>query len=221
MIMKPSFLRLRAPIVASAILTSSLFGAQAAHALNVNFLKNSILGDFSHEEIAEFKKFIRDGLDTLEDHKEVTWRSSTSNLAGKYKVKFTYTSGNNTCRRSLFLLANGEAREAYRFDICKVDNQWQVKDTPARRFTEDDWEKLSNSAELALESANIGHPYSWYNPETQHSGVNVVTANYRQNGKNCRDIAISISDSKGESSNGNYSFCLAKDKTWQRNFSNH
>ena len=219
--MKPTSLLLRAPIIAGAILTSSLFGAQAAHALNVSFLKNSILGDFSQEEIADFKKFIGDGLDTLEDHKEVTWRSTTSNLAGKYKVKFTYTSDNHTCRRSLFLLANGEEREAYRFDICKVDNQWQVKDTPARRFTEGDWAKLSDSAELALKSANIGHPYSWYNSETQHSGVNVVTANYRQNSKKCRDIAISISDSKGESSNGNYSFCLEADNTWQRNLSRH
>ncbi len=219
--MKPSSLLLSISIIASTVAASHIIGVQSAHALNVNFLKNSILAEFSHDEMTNFKTFIGNALDSTEDHQEVTWRSTTSELAGKYKVKFTYQSDNNTCRRSLFLLANGSEREAYRFDICKINNQWEIKDTPARRFTENDWAKLETSADLALHAAEIGHPFSWHNTETHNSGVNVITAIYRQSGKNCRDIAISISDSQGESSNGNYSFCLAEDKSWQRNLSPH
>lgn len=219
--MKPSSLLFSLSIIACTLAASNIVGVPSANALNVNFLKNSILAKFSHDEMADFKTFIGSALDSLEDHKEVTWRSKTSELAGKYKVKFTYQNDNNTCRRSLFLLANGKERESYRFDICKINNQWQIKDTPALRFTESDWAKLETSAELSLQSAEIGQPFSWHNSETHHSGVNVITANYRQNGKKCRDIAISISDSKGESSNGNYSFCLEADKSWQRNLSSH
>ncbi|HEY7774723.1 MAG TPA: hypothetical protein VIC26_16175 [Marinagarivorans sp.] len=189
---------------------------QKSYALNVQFLRDSLITEFTAEEMNEFKAFVGEALDTLPDNKAVTWHSQSSALAGKYKARFSYQSEGIQCRRSLFLLGKDQARESYKFDICKIEGKWQIKDTPARHLTQADWDKLENSARLALQTVDIGHPFSWHNEASGHSGVNVVTASYQKNQQLCRDIAISILSKNGTSSNGSYTFCQHTNKEWTR-----
>jgi surface antigen len=184
----------------------------------MHFLKDSLLSELNKQEVQEFKQFIREALDTLEDEKVVTWRAKTSSISGKYKSKFTYKSGDTTCRRSLFLMENKNKREPYQFDICKSGDRWVIQDTAARAFRKSDWAMLRNSVFSALDEGPIGSPFSWHNTKTGNAGSHVIVSQSKSGSKYCKNIAITIFNKQGESSNGVYTFCKsnAAESIWNR-----
>lgn len=186
------------------------------HAANMRFLKDSVLTEFSAAEIQDFKQFIRQSLDTLEDQKIVTWKASSGPLKGKFKAKFTYQSNGLTCRRSLLLISNGKSREPFKFDICKSGEQWAIQNTPAKSFNSSDWKLLRASVEQALDNPDIALPLSWHNQKTGNSGSHVVLTSETQQGQSCRTIAVTIFDNSGRSSNGVYTMCKDKNAEWKR-----
>ena len=192
-----------------------LLVALPTHAVNLRFLKHSVLSEFSDSEVKEFKIFIRGALDELEDNKTVVWRASESPLAGKFKSEFTYQSNGTTCRRSLFLITNHVKKEPFRFEICKNGNIWQIQDTPAMYFGKEDWEVMRESLVQTLDQEAIGAHLSWSNKHSGHKGTQVALSIDRDAKKACTALAISIFDMKGRTANGIYTFC--KDLTLKPN----
>lgn len=199
----------------------ALLGASAdALAVNVRFLNESVLAKFSKEEAKDFRQAIGVALDTLKDQQTILWESQTSSLKGKFKPIFTYTAEGITCRRSLFLIGTDNNKQNFHFEICKADGKWAIQDTPVLHFNNGDWQRLEASATQALLHSQVGQPLSWFNPDSKNYGVNVVTAIYRLNGQDCRDLAISIMSHRGKSSSGNYSFCHSE-QGWTRHINQH
>lgn len=186
-------------------------------ALNLNFLKNSVLTEFSKEEANEFRGFVRSGLETIEDGTVTTWVSSHSDLKGKFKPDLTYNNNGITCRRSKFLIANKTKKEPFIFEICNGKQGWKIQDTPVKRFTKDDWEILEGSIQTALDHKDTGVPLSWINPKTKNSGSHVVLKAQNPNDATlCKHIAITIFDKDHNSLDGVYVFCKAETKEWER-----
>lgn len=198
------------------LLMMALAGATDAHASAMLFLRDSVLADFTQAEIDSFKSFVGRELDTLDDGKIAQWRSEFSKRSGKLKPKLTYTLDKTSCRRTLFQLT-GESKksEQYQFEVCKTEGQWRIVDTPAGNFSEADWEAMKTMGAKALEYQGRGQPFSWNNPKSGNSGT-FVPMEMENAGGACRDLAISIADSKGRTASGLYRFCRAADGEWQR-----
>jgi surface antigen len=184
---------------------------------NMSFLKNSVLTDFSKSEIADFRKFSRDSLDTIKDRKIVNWKAKSSPLSGKFKAMTTYQTNGVTCRRSRFLVSNQEKQEVYQLEICKIDGNWEIQDTALRDLSKQDMEFIKSTAELALNHQDAGIPFSWSNSNSGNSGATVPLAITHNNQKTCRELAITIFNKKGKSANGTYEFCRNNDGEWARN----
>lgn len=194
-----------------------LASATESHASAMLFLRDSVLADFTQAEIASFKSFVGRELDTLADGKIAQWQSGSSKRSGKLKPKLTYTLDQIHCRRTLFQLT-GESKksEQYQFEVCKTDGQWRIVDTPAGNFSEQDWESMKTMGTRALEYQGRGQPFSWHNPKSGNSGTFVPMEMENAGGAVCRDLAISIADSKGRSANGLYRFCRNTAGEWHR-----
>ncbi len=186
-----------------------------AHAINLLFLKDSVLTGLTKEDVSDFKGFVRGALDATPDHKVVGWRSESGSITGKFKVKVTYQFNNETCRRSYFLFTSQGKKEPYSFEICKVGDKWIFQDTPAKYFKATDWAMLNESVMQALNFKSAGIPTSWYNKDTKNSGSHVVLLTGLE-GSACKEVAISILDNTGRSSNGVYKFCRSDSGAWAR-----
>ena len=198
------------------LITLIVISGHAAGA-NLRFIQDSVLTKFSEMDIAAFKKFVADKLDTIPDGEIGQWQSQTSTLVGKLKPKFTHTTQGITCRRTAFYVADKQGQsEQYQFDICKIKQKWQIMKTPASSFKASDWEMLREVGTNALNSDIDGEPLSWFNPKTKHSGVFVPSALFKLDNRECRKLAISISSAKGTTSNGAYIFCKDAGNEWQR-----
>lgn len=187
--------------------------ALQAQAINLRFLQNSILTDFSKDEIMDFRQFLRKSLDTIEDKKVVEWKASSSSLSGKYKAISSYYVNGILCKRSRFLVANEDKREVYQFEICKDDNDWKIQDTPVKSLTKDDIEKIRMTAKIALNHEGEAIPFSWYNPDNGNAGV-LVPLLFTD--ANCRNLAITVLNKQGEAANATYLFCRSEKGEWER-----
>ena len=199
------------------LLVLALASAMESHASAMLFLRDSVLADFNQAEIDSFKSFISRELDTLADGKIAQWQSESSKRTGKLKPKLTYTLDKTSCRRTLFQVT-GESKksEQYQFEVCKTKGQWRILDTPAGNFSEKDWDILRAMGVKALEYEGRGQPFSWNNPKSGNSGTFVPMERENVSGAACRDLAISIADTKGRIASGLYRFCQKPDGEWQR-----
>jgi surface antigen len=188
-----------------------------AQSANMSFLKNSVLTDFSKEDIQDFKQFAHDSLDTIKDKEVVIWKAKSSPMSGKLKLIATYETGGNTCRRSRFLVANKDRREVYQFELCKIDDKWQMQDTAIGDLTQQDMVFIKDTTELALAYQGEGIPFSWANTKSGNTGVAVPLASIKIDKKTCRDLAITIFNTRGKSANGTYNFCRDSNGAWSRN----
>lgn len=186
------------------------------HASNLRFLKDSVLSKFSAEESQQFRQFVGNALETLEDHKPVVWKSESGSAAGKFMAILTYKNAGKICRKSRFLLKSGDVKEPFQFDICKQDEGWKITATPVDNFDQSDWDMLTESVTEALNKAPNGAPLAWFNTKTGSSGSHVVLSRFTKKNKTCRAIAITIFDKQGHSLSGNYTFCQQADNSWQR-----
>lgn len=193
--------------------------ALPSQSANMGFLRNSVLTDFGKTEIAEFKKFVRDSLDSIKDGEVVIWKAVNSSLSGKFKAVATYKTNDRVCRRSRFLVANDNKQEVYQFEICKIDGRWQIQDTAVRHLTEQDMAFVRDTAVLALNRRGEAIPFSWFNSGSGNSGVAISLSLTGDDDKICRNVAITVFSKQGRSANGIYSFCReGGDKgEWVRN----
>jgi|GEM_PF-1616135 len=198
------------------LLSLNPYGAEAA---NFRFLKDSVLTRFSKVEAAEFRTFIGDALDSAQDKQILQWQSKQSKLTGKLKIDFSYLSGKTPCRRSLFIISDIEGKaENFQFDICKSGNTWKVDDTVARHLADSDLTLLRQAGEQALSHKATGEPFSWHNTRSRNSGVVIAVAEdySHKPHSECRQLALTIFDKNGRSSNGVYWMCRKAGGEWLR-----
>ncbi len=200
-----------------AVLSTNILLSTYSHASNFRFLNNSVLTRFTAAESQDFRAFVASTLDKAKDHQVLSWASKHSKLRGRLKVDFSYETDTALCRRSLFIIQDDKGQaERFQFEICKQGGEWSIQDTPARNFQESDWDIQRKHGLQVLESSQQGVPLSWHNPKTGNSGVITSTATENDKHGQCRQLAISIFDKNGQSSNGVYWMCLQGDGNWQR-----
>ena len=181
--------------------------ASLAQASNIGFLGDSVLSELSEDELVDFRQFIGVSLDTLEDARVVQWQSASGSMTGQFKVKFTFQSDDATCRRSLLRVVNGKQKKTFQFDICQSGGRWEIQRTPVRNFKNSDWKMLRASLFSALDQPLIGAPFAWHNERTGNRGSHVVVAEKNSADQRCRQVAITVFDKGGKSSNGVYVYC--------------
>ena len=205
-------------IIRSLLLLSLVLGSASASAGKYDFLKKSALTEFSAEDADSFRKLARETLDHARDGDIVPWRGE-SGLEGRIKVQLSYDSEGVPCRRIRLAFKNSfDKKEFYKFDLCKPDEAWEFMDTPVQNFTKAEEQKLVAELDAVLEEGAINHPVSWTYPRRQSGGTFVPLKNFERNQLMCRELAVSIFDGKGRTSDGVYAFCKDKDGQWQRYF---
>ena len=191
--------------------------AQVSSAGVLDFLYDSILAKFSPEEIVSFKAAINKSLNTAPDKKVITWHSDTSLLSGKILPKLSYSNGGVPCRRTLFLLSeNGQRKAHYRFDICQVDAEWQVMQSPVSKFEKAEVIALQDVLVSVLNQTDFNQSKAWSDGKSGNSAM-ITTLTTEKN--SCREVAISLTASNGRSSSGTYLFCKENDGSWKRQLS--
>jgi surface antigen len=185
-------------------------------AINLGFLKNSLLSQINEPDFVLLKRDIGKALNTSADKHISHWTSSNA-IAVQIMPKLSYNHNGNACRKTLFKLSQENRKpEFYRFEICK-DNSgvWGIAQTLVQQLVQQDWDLLQSTLTEALDEPALGVPVSWFNPHTGVAGVIVVLAPSKQTLKNCSDVAVSVIDNQGAALDGNYTFCKQVDG-WQR-----
>lgn len=199
------------------ILASSLLLLAAhASAAKLDFLKDSVLVDLNEADHQSFRLTANKTLETVKDKETVFWQGE-SGVKGKMQAQFSYESDGIPCRKVRFAFQNIKKHtEAYKFDICKTEGRWQIATTPASSFTKADWQSFEKELVYSLNTIINGNPVSWAAPSSRVSGVIVPLTAETKNSQTCRNVAISLFDRKGRTSDGQYRFCQQNDLSWER-----
>jgi surface antigen len=198
------------------IVTGLLLITAHANASKLDFLKDSILTALSEQDIKSFHQTAYKTLETVDDKEVVYWQGE-SGVKGKLLAQFSYQSSGLPCRRIRFAFQDSsKLTEAYKFDICKSSNSWKIVATPASSFTNDDWQRFDEELEYSLNNVRNGSPVSWVSVKSGVSGVFVPLSTETKSQKTCRNIAISLIDRQGRTSDGSYRFCQQTDHSWTR-----
>lgn len=200
----------------SLIITCLLFTIGQAYAGKYDFITDSILTNLSEQDIESFHETVYKTLETVDDKKVILWQGK-SGVKGKLLAQFSYQSAGLPCRRVRFAFQDiNKLTEAYKFDICKSDTGWEIIATPSSSFTNDDWKRFGEELDYSLNNVKNGSPVSWVSEKSGISGVFVPLSTETKGQKTCRNIAISLIDKKGRTSDGNYRFCRQTDNSWTR-----
>lgn len=192
-----------------------LLFAASAHAANLAFLKDSVLTRLSPDDVASFRQLVLHSLQTVPDQEEVFWQGD-SGVRGKLKPLFTYRFDERDCRRlRLAFISDKHKSESYKFDICQQGEGWRIADTPASHFSEQTWQHLKEEFIYALDEGADGYPVSWIDSSSDASGVIVPLNTLQRAGQTCRQVAVSLIDHKGRTSDGSYLFCQGE-QGWAR-----
>jgi surface antigen len=186
-------------------------------ALNMTFLKDSVFSKFSESELTSFLSKIRVSLDTTKDGEVIEWQSESGVFKGRMLPRATYYNGSTKCRRTVFKLAEGDRKpERYRFDLCLVEDQWRVSQTPITSFTNENWRYLRDVLRQVLETEEDANPTSWFFDKTKTSGTLTPLNTIKTGEQICRDVALSIISPKGQMTDGKYRFCKGPEGDWTR-----
>jgi surface antigen len=98
--------------------------------------------------------------------------------------------------------------------VAQASSPWSwLKDSPASRFTEQDWTLMRAAHAEALEYGADGSETRWENPDTGSTGsITPLTTTEGENGI-CREARI-INRSGQASGNTTYRFCRQADGAW-------
>ena len=204
-------MRIRAFLIGSLLLA-----ATQANAGKLDFLQNSVLTELNEKDIQSFRLTANKTLETVKDKETVFWQGE-SGVKGKMQAQFSYQFDGIPCRRIRFAFQNAQKHtEAYKFDICKTEGSWKIAATPASSFTNDDWLQFEEELIYSLSTISNGNPVSWIGTTSRVSGVIVPLTTETKGSKTCRNVAISIIDRKGRTSDGQYRFCQQNDHSWKR-----
>lgn len=200
----------------SLIVTGLLLTTLQVHAGRYDFITNSILTDLSEQDIESFHQTAYKTLETVDDKKVILWQGK-SGIKGKLLAQFSYESDSLPCRRVRFAFQDTEKlTEAYKFDICKSEAGWEIVATPASSFTKADRQRFDEELTYSLNNVKNGSPVSWVTEKSGISGVFVPISTETKDQKTCRNMAISLIDKQGRTSDGNYRFCQQADHSWTR-----
>ncbi|MBL4798349.1 MAG: hypothetical protein JKY50_13110 [Oleispira sp.] len=204
-------MRIRAFLIGSLLLA-----ATQANAGRLDFLQESVLTELNEKDIQSFRLTANKTLETVKDKETVFWQGE-SGVKGKMQAQFSYQFDGTPCRRVRFAFQNTKKHtEAYKFDICKTEGSWKIAATPASSFTNDDWLQLEEELIYSLNTISNGNPVSWIGTTSRVSGVIVPLTTETKGSKTCRNVAISLIDRKGRTSDGQYRFCQQNDHSWKR-----
>jgi hypothetical protein len=100
------------------------------------------------------------------------------------------------------------------FSSAQATSPWSwLKDTPASRFTEQDWTLMRAAHAEALEHGADGTETRWENPQTGNSGsITPLNTTDDENGT-CREARI-VNHSGTASGDATYLFCRQGDGSW-------
>jgi surface antigen len=191
--------------------------ACATSALNLGFLKNSVLSRFTEAEMTEFRALVSDSMASAKDGTVVEWRSGSGKIYARVLFRATYVNdATTTCRRVLFKVGEEDrAPERYRFDFCDNESQWQYSQTSVSSFTTEDWSYLHDVAIDALDNESDGSHVSWAYRKTGNSGVVIPLSTAEINGLTCRETAFSIINRSGQTFDGKYTLCKQESGDWK------
>lgn len=198
------------------ILVMCLFAATAS-AINLRFLKDSVLTRFTPAEMTEFRALVSESMASAKDGTVVEWRSGSGKITARVLFRATYiNNASTTCRRVLFKIGEGDRPpERYRFDFCDNEGQWQYSQTSVSSFTTEDWSYLNGIAIDTLDNETDGSPVSWVFRKTGNSGVVIPLSTTEINGLTCRETAFSIINRSGQTFDGKYMLCKQESGEWQ------
>lgn len=191
--------------------------ASTASAMNLSFLKNSVLSRFTEAEMTEFKALVSDSMTRAKDGTVLEWHSVSGKISARVLFRATYVNNaSTTCRRVLFKIGEADrAPERYRFDFCDNEHQWQFSQTSVSSFTTEDWSYLHEIAIDALDNEADGTPVSWFFKKTGNSGVVIPLSTAEINGLTCRETAFSIINRSGQTFDGKYMLCQQESGDWK------
>ncbi len=191
--------------------------ASTSSAMNLRFLKNSVLSRFTEAEMTEFKALVSDAMTSAKDGTVLEWHSVSGKISARVLFRATYVNNaSTTCRRVLFKIGEADrAPERYRFDFCDNEHQWQFSQTSVSSFTSEDWSYLNEIAIDALDNETDGTPVSWVFKKTGNSGVVIPLSTAEINGSTCRETAFSIINRSGQTFDGKYMLCKQESGDWK------
>lgn len=85
-------------------------------------------------------------------------------------------------------------------------NMSYLNETPAKYYTDQDWEMLSQAQDKALNKAADNTRISWRNPATNHDGYFIPSQTTHVNGKTCRQLKTYL-DANGISTMVHFRYC--------------
>jgi surface antigen len=91
--------------------------------------------------------------------------------------------------------------------------QW-LDHSPARFFTDADWQILSAKSDEVLNEGEDGREYSWSNPETGSSGSFMAEPAVERGGLNCRLLTI-VTQARTASNTSQFTFCRQENGEWR------
>ena len=86
--------------------------------------------------------------------------------------------------------------------------------SPARYFTDDDWEIARKTARQVLDEGKTGEEVSWENPESKNSGSLVPSREFERDGRTCRKLRIT-NRARELQGRATYTFCRQDDGSWK------
>jgi len=203
--------------VAIAIISAALLSiSSGAQALTYNFLADSPQAYMNEADYTLLTQTLNDLLDNGKDGAKRAWKNPATRNAGSIRVLLSYTDGNLNCRRvGLVLKTANQLKTQATHNLCKIDNQWTVKDWPAKSFTDEDWTLFNGAAQEALNTAKDGSSKKWKNNKTGNSGTFKLISTPSVEGQQCRVVNISIATPKPETAESTLTLCKDKDGAWR------
>lgn len=204
--------------VKQAVCTLALCGiAGMTNAANLGFLGDSILAELDQTDIAAFKATIRGSLDAVDDKESITWQSDKNDITILITPQLSYQQGDSNCKRTEFKLSQpGHSNERYLFEICKVDQGWEVSPSPIKSFSKADLNSFTEQFYQVLDTGAYGVPSTWINPKSKNSAVIVPLEEIGTSTSRCRQASVTVIDNKGRTADGSYIFCQGADGSWRR-----
>ena len=86
--------------------------------------------------------------------------------------------------------------------------------SPARFFTDADWQLLSAKSDEVLNEGEDGQEYSWSNPETGSSGSFVAEPAEDRGELSCRLVTI-VTQARTASNTSQFTFCRQENGEWK------
>lgn len=189
-------------------------GAQAF--MTYNFLTDSPQAYMNEADYNLLTQTLNDLLDNGKDGAKRSWKNPATNNTGSVKVILSYTDGTLNCRRVGFLLKTAnQLKTRSEHNLCKIDNQWLVKEWPAKSFTDEDWKLFNSAAQEALNTLKDGGSKKWKNDKTGNSGSFKLISTPSLENQQCREVKISIATPKPETAESTLTLCKDKNGAWR------